>query len=247
MKKQEYLFPEMGCEPTFAIVGVEELAAQVESVTLSPSLTRSIAKDGVLNPIVIDANNRVLDGLRRLKAAIELGIETLPAITFAALSPAVTIATNACRSRNFAAEFKAYRKLKDGGFSLDEISEKTGLSKTQLKPFEKLDEKLSLAAKLEVENGKIGQTLAKKLCKFDKHIQCDFIIEAAKEDNPRKALAKMVEKKAVSFDISALPPALFDDTVTVLNILNNAKSLAKGNKALEDAIAQAIEIAGDVK
>ena len=247
MKKQDYLFPEMGVEPTFAIVGVEELAAQVESVTLNASLTRSIAKDGVLNPIVIDANNRVLDGLRRLKAAIELGIETLPAITFAALSPAVTIATNACRSRNFAAEFKAYNKLKAGGFSLDEISEKTGLSKTQLKPFEMLEGKLSTAAIIEVENGKISQTLAKKLCMFDKATQSVLIMEAAKEDNPRKALAEMVTKKAVPFDVSALPPALFDDTVTVLNILNNAKSLAKGNKALEDAIAQAIEIAGGEK
>jgi len=252
-KKQNFLFPEMeNATPKFEYVEVEAYASQVESTAPNRDLVASVGVSGVLKPIIIDGNGAIVkDGLRRLKAASVLGIKNIPALIFESLSPAVTIATNACRSRNHAAEFAAYCKLRKGNFDLAEISVKTGLPLTKLKPFEKMHEKLCATATYMVQTGEVSQTTAKKLMRFDAKTQASMLLQASEgEASTDKEVRGLLESTSALKDvIGNLPPALFSDRITVLNLLNQAASMLdpKKDKKLLASLNETLAIAGGAK
>ena len=89
-------------------------------------LLKSVKAHGILEPILVSPHNSggylVRDGRRRVKAAIEAGLEIVPAVVLEDGGPEITILAHATRSENPVAELEAIRELQRSGMSEKEIA-----------------------------------------------------------------------------------------------------------------------------
>lgn len=95
-----------------------------EKATPSRALLKSIRDKGIIVPLVLaksPAGYRLIDGRRRLAAAIELGLPSVPAVVIDG-GEAETILLHATRSDNPVAELRAVQALVRAGMSEREIA-----------------------------------------------------------------------------------------------------------------------------
>jgi ParB/RepB/Spo0J family partition protein len=94
------------------------------------SLLKSIREKGILTPILVrrnghdagDARFNILDGRRRVAAAMQAGLEEVPAILLEDGGPEVTLLAHATRSENPVTELEAIQELQRRGLSEKEIA-----------------------------------------------------------------------------------------------------------------------------
>lgn len=207
--------------------------SDVPDVEVSPDMVKTVARQGVWLPIICGKVGRrfiVEDGLRRISAARKAGLETVPVVWHEHATPAATITINSCRSRNWRAEFQAFLKLTDSGLSVDEIAEEMGLSKGRLAPFVRLAKKLNPVAQQAFIDGHISFATAKKMMRLPDSAQAQVLREAEEAEDKAKAIAEGIEQiNAARAAVAELPPSLFDDRITVINLLEQAARILTGD------------------
>lgn len=147
-------------------VHLEELPADQELVgdPPTPEFVESVRKFGVLWPVVLyDKGGHlfVADGRRRVKAAREVGLVTIPAIIVGGANPNVlAIIGNRQRSRNSISDLRAIKALIAQGATIDEIRAATGMKKGEIDAILRLD-KLPDPIKQGMQEGTVSAGVAK--------------------------------------------------------------------------------------
>jgi ParB family chromosome partitioning protein len=126
------------------------------------SLLRSIQEKGVLAPILVQSNGtgyKILDGRRRAAAAIQAGLNEVPAILIEDGGPEVTLLTHGTRSENPVAELEAIQELQRRGLSEKEIARAGYSSLPRIRRLAKLN-RLTAGIAEKVEAGEIAPSVA---------------------------------------------------------------------------------------
>lgn len=130
------------------------------------SLKSSIARNGVLNPIIITEDNELIAGERRLTACLELGLSSIPVRLFSSLSPTdrqiIELAENVQRKDlewkeevDTCARIHGLYKDQDPAWTLAQTAEELGMSEAGLR------QRLDIADQIAAGNVKVQE--AKKL------------------------------------------------------------------------------------
>ncbi len=199
----------------------------------SAAFIRGLERAGMLEPVIVVARNgtplRVLDGVRRIRAAEALGWIRVPVAlfeeaTFASAADrelrggkrtgaraaelVATLAANYHRSHNAAMELRALERLRDVA-SLKQIRDETGI------PIAKLQRRLRLlklrpTLRTEWETGGLTTTLAESIAKLSKAEQktLDGILTTA--GRLTAADVRAVRTVRATAALASLPPALFE-------------------------------------
>jgi ParB family chromosome partitioning protein len=183
------------------------------------ALTGSIAAHGVLQPVVVvedGAGFVLIAGERRLRAVIELGLETVPAVVRTANEQErleLALVENIQRSDlNALEEAKAYRHLIDDfGLTQERVAERVGRSRPAVANTLRI---LDTAPTVQqaVADGTISGGHAKALAGLDSHARQEVVLAsvvarslsvrqteglvAATRDEPGPAVASRVEREA---------------------------------------------------
>jgi len=172
--EMQELFPEeINIEPQ--IMAIDQLP--VLPADPSPQLLRSVQRYGVVVPITVYRSKEggwvVVDGRRRLSAARQAGLSTIPVRILGEgglLSPALSVALNAVRSNNPAAELEAIQKLTEAGLSEREIFQVTGMPVGTIRRRLKLLKLIPELTKA-FRDGKVGPGVAEKAAMLPKATQ----------------------------------------------------------------------------
>ncbi len=149
------------------------LAEIEDAATIPPSaeLLASVKANGVAQPLVVTRNctgYKVVDGLRRRRAAELAGLADVPVVIVAsesdAVFPLLTLELNRLRSANPLAEVEAIAELEAKGYAIADICKRTGLKRGEV------EQRLQLAALPEVikdglRSGRIRLSTAKAIAK----------------------------------------------------------------------------------
>lgn len=117
----------------------------IESIELDPEnrmateeavseLAQSIRDNGLIVPIIVDGQNNLVDGERRLRACASLGVATIPAVVIETNKEAVMVVTNVQRE-NFTNAYMKERfskELKRRGVTQQILAEKYGLTQGRI-------------------------------------------------------------------------------------------------------------------
>lgn len=125
-------------------------------------LLKSIREKGVLTPILVQSNGvgyKILDGRRRVAAAIRAGLEEIPAILVEEGGPEITLLVHATRSENPVAELEAIRELQRRGLSEKDIARAGYSSLPRIRRLAKLN-RLAPELAEKVEAGEIAPGVA---------------------------------------------------------------------------------------
>ncbi len=120
--------------------------ADLTPMDLKPTdrMIGSVRRYGILTPVLlaerIDDDGviayAIVDGNRRVSAAVQAGLDRVPAVVLqdvdAESAAAMTVVTNALRSRNAVSEWQAVERLGDLGHDAVQIQRITGLTKASL-------------------------------------------------------------------------------------------------------------------
>jgi len=151
-----------------------------EPAKTTRAFAESIRKDGVLEPLLVSAGDRVVrDGRRRASAALEAGISTVPVYLLEgtpAQCESWTIIANVHRSRNLASELRALRALIDQGEDRDSIEAQLGLYKKDSKRLFALLQLIAPAEAL-LASGTLSPSTAMVLAGLTKEQQQEFLAE----------------------------------------------------------------------
>ncbi len=132
-----------------------------ERVSLPPSLVTSIETNGVMVPVALDVNYNVIDGVRRIRIARDMDLETIPAMIFPhgnerATNAMITLTANMVRSQNIINELRAIERLMtDTRVSADGLAERLGLSRRMIHNRLKL-RNLRVSLRVMVESGRLA-------------------------------------------------------------------------------------------
>lgn len=152
-----------------------EMLAHEEVQAPTKQLIDSIKRFGLLQPILVRCTEgnkgpiyNVVDGRRRLAVARILKLDTIPVLiaeTDLAIADVATLATNATRTNNPVAEFKAIKRLVERGASEKDIAGATGMPRQTIKARQSL---LRLTPSLmeAFEEGKMTATVASDAAKL---------------------------------------------------------------------------------
>lgn len=139
----DVLYPQT--PPKGAPANLKVVELPLESGVRAPgSFVKSVKRFGIIEPLVVadhgDEGYEVVDGRRRLAAATELKLETVPCRVFDAAdvkgySHVLTVALNEERGPNEAANFAAVKSLAMSGFSEQKIARATGITVPRVKSY----------------------------------------------------------------------------------------------------------------
>jgi ParB/RepB/Spo0J family partition protein len=115
-----------------------EILTDLEGPEPDREFLKSVQDFGVIYPIVLCQNAEgmtIIDGRRRIKAALRLGHDTIKAITYTGLSPddkaAWTLILNEQRSNNIISEYRYYSQLLETK-DWDTLREEYGFNKSHV-------------------------------------------------------------------------------------------------------------------
>jgi ParB family chromosome partitioning protein len=168
------------------------------------SLLKSIQEKGILTPILAQRNGsgyKVLDGRRRVAAAMQVGIKEIPAILIEQGGPEVTLLAHATRSENPVAELEAIQELQRNGLSEKEIARAGYASLARIRRVSKLNR---LAPELadRVEAGEIAPGVAFQIANLSQEEQRQLLAVNEKLTSKTVRQVKYAQRKAA---IAALP------------------------------------------
>jgi ParB/RepB/Spo0J family partition protein len=179
-------------------------------------LLKSIREKGVLTPILVQRNDgaghestpnsagyRVLDGRRRVAAAVQAGLEEVPAILLEEGGPEVTILTHATRSENPVAELEAIRELQRRGLSEKEIARAGYASLGRIRRLAKLN-RLAPELAEKVASGEIAPGVAFQIAGLPREEQHQLLVEDEKITAKTVRQAKYARRQVAVPSLSEL-------------------------------------------
>lgn len=180
------------------------------------SFVDDVAAHGILEPIILEEvgeSFRVFDGIRRIKAAREAGLDEVPAMIYptGSLAAGVTLTTNYHRSHNRGAEFLAVMDLMETRqMSADAIAEALRISKSKIRKLMRLRD-LTEDARTAYLGGDIRTSTAEALAKLPPDVQ-DELVKASVEADQKLTLKKVKEvRDALATEkVAAAPARIFD-------------------------------------
>ena len=212
----------------------------VSQLSISPGmkvrarLLKSIREKGVLTPILVQRNGagyKVLDGRRRVAAAIQAGLKEIPAILLEEGGPEITLLAHATRSENPLAELEAIRELQRRGLSEKEIARAGYSSLARIRRLAKLN-RLAPELAEKVEAGEIAPGVAFQIASLPQEEQRQLLAED-EERTRSHVTAKTVRQAKYARRQAAVPglPELVEQArpVTVEELLGclSAQTLAQ--------------------
>jgi ParB/RepB/Spo0J family partition protein len=162
-------------------------------------LLKSIREKGVLTPILVQQNGagyKILDGRRRVAAAIQAGLEVIPAILLEEGGPEVTLLAHATRSENPVAELEAIQELQRLGLSEKEIARAGYSSLARIRRLAKLNRLAPELAK-KVQAGEIAPGVAFQIAGLPQEDQRQLLAEDDEAQYRSERTRSPVTAKAV--------------------------------------------------
>jgi len=167
-------------------------------------LAESIKQNGLIVPIIIDENNNLIDGERRLRACVKLGVVDIPAIVRTGKKQVGSVITNVQRE-NFTKEYlqKRFKKeLKKRGMTQEKLADKYGMTQGRVSQIvgkrkkvtkEKQETKKKATGLIGVKN-KVVVEVAKNINLIIGKKEVKIVFELSNEDleQPKTALRKLV-------------------------------------------------------
>ena len=187
-------------------------------------LLKSVKAHGILEPILVSPHNSggylVRDGRRRVKAAIEAGLETVQAVVLEDGGPEITILTHATRSENPVAELDAIQELQRSGMSEKEIAAAGFAPVSRIRRLAKLNRLVPELAE-KVDAGEIAANLAFEIANLPAETQ-SFLLDEEAITTETVRQAKYARRQEVIPDLAdlvgeSLPPATFEDVIGQLS------------------------------
>ena len=185
---------------TIQDVRLEALGSHLEGPEPDREFLKSVQDFGVIYPIVLCQEPdgvTIIDGRRRIKAAIRLGWETIKAITYTGLSPDDTAAwaliLNEQRSNNIISECLYYSQLLETK-DWDTLREEYGFNKSHVQKILTLGkiERQDIFFKAH-EEGNVAETTLFAIAKLGKERQ-DYLLEVYK-NNGKVTMTDVKEAK----------------------------------------------------
>ncbi len=144
-----------------------------------PELLGSVATLGVQIPVIVRRDDdvwRIVDGMRRVAAALVTGRESIPAIEADVALPTefVTLLANLVRQENPVAEFRAARALMERGMTAAEIAAALGVHRTTVAYRMRL-ERVMPEILDEAERGRVPYSVLRRLPSYDETVQAEVL------------------------------------------------------------------------
>ena len=161
-------------------------------------LLKSIREKGVLTPILVQGNGngyKILDGRRRVAAAVKAGLEEVPAILIEEGGPEITLLAHATRSENPVAELEAIRELQRRGLSEKEIARAGYSSLGRIRRLAKLN-RLAPELAEKVEAGEIAPGVAFQIASLPQEDQHRLLTDDEKVTSKTVRQAKYAHRQA---------------------------------------------------
>jgi len=161
-------------------------------------LLKSIREKGVLTPILVQCNRagyKILDGRRRVAAALQAGLEEVPAILMEDGGPEITLLAHGTRSENPVAELEAIRELQRRGLSEKEIARAGYSSLPRIRRLAKLN-RLAPDLAEKVEAGEIAPGVAFKVASLPLEEQNRLLADDEKVTSKTVRQAKYAHRQA---------------------------------------------------
>ncbi len=187
-------------------------------------LLKSVKARGILTPIIVSPHSGggyiVREGRRRVKAAIEAGLETVQAVVLEDGGPEITILTHATRSENPVAELDAIQELQRSGMSEKEIAAAGFAPVSRIRRLAKLNRLVPELAE-KVDAGEIAANLAFEIANLPPQTQRGLLDEE-KITAETVRQAKYARRQAAIPDLADLvgeaqPPATFESVIGQLS------------------------------
>lgn len=197
---------ELGAPPrwTYAVLDIEKVTVDAFGSPPEQGLIRSVEAMGVLEPILVDAEWRLLDGRRRLVAAIKAELAEIPALVlvsgdYALLSGTVPLAANDPRASNPIIELEAIEELlrQVQGVSMPTIANALGVSLKTLRARIRLSS-LRHEIREAWKAGKFGTKVGEAAARCDEMQQAELVRRLEAEGTITIADVKDVRRVAVS-------------------------------------------------
>lgn len=212
----------------------------VSQLSLSPGvkvrarLLKSIREKGILTPILVQRNGhdaslveyKILDGRRRVAAALQAGLQEIPAILIEDSGPEITLLAHATRSENPVAELEAIRELQRGGLSEKEIARAGYSSVTRIRRLAKLNRLAPELAK-KVESGEIAPGVAFQVASLPQEEQYQLLAEDEKVTAKSVRRAKYAHRQAVVPTLPELVTHIKPVTVEEMFVCLSVETLAQ--------------------
>lgn len=222
MSDQLTLAPEKTPEPEDLLIDLRLLPPSEQLAGQDPDskFIESVRKLGVLNPVLIadgttteSLRYRLLDGRRRVKAAREAGLESIPARLIAVDAwhgeAVLTLTANQQRSENAVSELEAIEALIDAGASEQDIYQATGTPIQRQRRLLKL-RRLLPALYDAMDAGKVKPSVAEQAARLPECVQKELLHTL--DEKGRLTAADIHEARVVeqSSAVEALPLDLFE-------------------------------------
>src|SRR5574341_2632033 len=207
----------------------------ISQLPLSPGtkvrarLLKSIREKGVLTPILVGRNGtgyKILDGRRRVAAALQAGLEEVPAILVEEGGPESTLLAHATRSENPVAELEAIRELQRRGLSEKEIARAGYSSLPRIRRLAKLN-RLAPELAEKVEAGEIAPGVAFQIASLPQEDQHRLLVDDEKVTSKTVHQAKYANRQAAVPALTELVEQI--ELVTVEEVFDclSAETLAQ--------------------
>lgn len=213
-------------------IPLDELPPDVALIGPPPTkaLVESIRRLGIIDPVIVEDlehSYAVTDGRRRVKAARAAGLTHVPARIYGCsyedgwMPSALSIVTHATRAENPVSEYEAIALLESLGYTHDQISRATGLTKQTIRKRMKLAS-LHPALRDAAAAGKIKTTVAERAAKLSSDQQArlvDVLKQQGKLTGRDVSEAKQAQREraaaAIPFDvITETPEVSFGADIT---------------------------------
>lgn len=200
-------------------VGVINLPPVVE--TPDPDLVKSIERFGILVPVTLvehDYHYTIVDGRRRVAAARQLGIETVPALVLYLEDNSLdvaTLVTNNLRRPNPTAEYDAIARLVEAGATEEVIAQATGMARGTIKERLRLHRNLLPVLSTALREGKLTYSLAKAISRLPRARQEALAEVYVADGHLTSTDVSRVRQVAHDAQTAQLPDRIFDEGPTV--------------------------------
>lgn len=161
-------------------------------------LLKSIREKGILTPILVQRNGagyKVLDGRRRVAAAMQAGLGEVPAILIEEGGPEITLLAHGTRSENPVAELEAICELQRRGLSEKEIARAGYSSVSRIRRLAKLN-RLAPELAEKVGGGEIAPGVAFQIASLPQEEQRQLLSEDEKVTANTVRQAKYAHRQA---------------------------------------------------
>ncbi len=178
----------------FETIDTKNLNIQVDSKKSISYLFDSVKNFNILQPVLVvqsdDGSYQVVAGERRAKAALEAGIDRIPAIVIdeEVNENLLLLIENLIRQKNIAKEAEAVKKLVEQGYDTDAIVKITGISKREISKLYQLSTKLIPELMNKLKSGEISPSTAFKAIQLTAEQQKSLL-------NEKKITLRLVEEK----------------------------------------------------